>query len=170
MDISFQLATLAELDEIVSFSRRLNEDDPSFTGDFHFDEMAVRAAAAHLLSDPGLGRVWIVRRGDIPAGYIVVTFGFSLESHGRDALVDEVYLLPEHRAHGVGRQVMAFVEAEMRRLGMKSIYLEVERTNSRAQQLYRDLGYEDHERYLMSKRLDGQIGASKERFGESGSS
>ncbi len=148
-----QPANPADINLILDYSRRLNEEDPAFTGDFHFDEAAVRAALVQLLAEPGLGRVWLITVDKVRVGYVVLTFGFSLESHGRDALIDEIYVTADQRGRGIGRQVIDQVEAEARRLGARKLYLEVERPNSRAQAFYRRLGFIDHNRYLMSKLL-----------------
>ena len=46
---------------------------------------------------------------------------------------------------------MAFVEGASRDLGVNALHLEVERTNVTGQSLYRKAGFEDHDRYLMTK-------------------
>jgi ribosomal protein S18 acetylase RimI-like enzyme len=38
-------------------------------------------------------------------------------------------------------------------LGVHTLHLEVERKNVRAHHLYRKMGFEDHDRYLMTKWL-----------------
>ncbi len=146
-----------DIDTLVDFSRRLNREDPTFTGEFHFDEAAICAALTQLLADPSLGRVWLIVAGERPVGYVVLTYGFSLESHGRDALIDEIYLMPDYRDQGVGRRVLQQMEAEARRLGATRLYLEVEQSNTRAQAFYRQLGFEDHHRYLMSKWISPDL-------------
>ncbi len=153
MNLIIRPATPADIDLIVDFSHRLNREDPAFTGDFHFEEAAVRDALAQLLAEPSLGQVRLICDADRPLGYVVLTFGFSLESHGRDLLIDEIYLLPDYRGRGIGRQVINQLEAEARTLGITRLYLEVERPNQQAQAFYRRLGFEDHNRYLMSKWL-----------------
>jgi ribosomal protein S18 acetylase RimI-like enzyme len=90
-------------------------------------------------------------------GYVVLTYGFSLESHGRDALIDEIYLMPDYRRQGLGRRVLQQMEAEARHLGAARIYLEVERPNTHAQAFYRQLGFEDHNRFLMSKWISPDL-------------
>lgn len=153
MTRTFRPATPAEVDTVVQFSRRLNEDDPSFTGDFHFDEAGVRNAIAQLVRDESLGRLWLICVDDAPVGYVALCFGFSLESHGRDGVIDEIYLLPTYRRQGLGTAAIQFVEAEARRLGVKRLYLEVERPNSAAVALYSRLGFQDLGRFLMNKYL-----------------
>lgn len=153
-NITIRPATPTDIETIVDFSRRLNKEDPSFTGDFHFETDAVRTALTQFLTEPLLGRAWLVSDGNLPVGYVVLTFGYSLESHGQDGIIDEIYIAAEYRNRGIGKRVLEFVETEARQLGLKKLYLEVERSNSRAQKFYSELGYVDHNRYLMSKLLD----------------
>lgn len=153
MNSTFRPAIAADIDTILEFSRALNVEDPSFTGQVHFDEPAVRTALVQLLQNPSLGRVWLVYASDRPIGYVVLTLGFSLEYHGLDAFIDEIYLAPTYRGQGIGKQVLAFVENEARRLGVKALHLEVERHNQRARSLYRRLGFSDQERFLLNKWL-----------------
>jgi ribosomal protein S18 acetylase RimI-like enzyme len=123
---------------------------------FHEDRQPPALAA--LAAGEPLGRAWLVRDGARPVGYAVLTFAFSVEAGGREACLDELYLVPEVRSRGLGRRVLALLEAEARAEGVRRIFLEVERRN-RAIGLYRRAGYVDHDRFLMSKALDRQ-GAS----------
>jgi ribosomal protein S18 acetylase RimI-like enzyme len=118
------------------------------------DENAAREALLGPLDDPGIGRVWLIEDSGKPVGYVVALFGWSLEFHGRDAFLDELFIDPEFRGRGHGRRAMALVEAELAALGVRALHLEVERANSGAQRFYSSLGFADRSRFfMMSKRL-----------------
>ena len=117
------------------------------------DERAARRALRHILTDESLGRIILLWAGDVAAGYIVLAFGFSLEFHGRDAFVDEIYVTENYRGQGLGRRGLQFVEAVCRELEIKALHLEVDRVNTKAQALYRTIGFADHDRYLLTKWL-----------------
>lgn len=117
-----------------------------------FDEQRHGAALAALAAGDPYGLAWLVREAGAIVGYVVVALGFSLESGGRDALIDELYIAPAARGRGLGGAVLALVEREARARGLKRIYLEVAHGN-RAVGLYRRAGFSDHRRYLMSKDL-----------------
>ena len=151
MKPTIQPAAPTDIDVIVEFSRHLNEEDPDFTGEVHFDETTVRAALTKFLTDPALGQAWLIYDDDAPIGYAVLTLGYSLEYHGRDAFIDELYIAAGYRGRGIRRWVMQFVEDEAFKLGVHALHLEVEQANLRAQALYHKLGYEDHKRYLLTK-------------------
>jgi GNAT superfamily N-acetyltransferase len=118
-----------------------------------FVEEVARRALRQLLESHVYGLVVLMRERDRLAGYLVLTFGFSLEFHGRDALVDEVYVRAVHRAQGLGRASLEFVERLCRDEGIHALHLEVDRANHRARALYNRAGYGDHDRYLLTKWL-----------------
>ena len=118
-----------------------------------FDPSASSGALATLIQNPALGRVVLLRDGDATAGYFVLALGYSLEFHGRDAFIDELYLSNQYRGRGWGLRAMEHAEEVAQVLGVRALHLEVNRSNEAAQSLYRKLGYRDHDRYLMTKSL-----------------
>jgi len=121
--------------------------------DYAFDDEVARAALAQILADPSLGAVWAFRDGESLAGYLVVTFGFSLEFHGRCGIVDELFVLPEHRGQGLGAAALAVAEDFCCGAGVEALRLEVEHENATALALYRKQGFREHLRHLMTKWL-----------------
>lgn len=83
-----------------------------------------RALDAICSGDPNV-RAWIVQDGETVAGYLILTIGFSMQYGGRDGFLDELFLKDAWRGKGLGRQVMGFLEAEVRRLGFHYLHLEV---------------------------------------------
>jgi len=146
MLVTFRTATGDDVAIILTFMQRFYALDG-----YPFDETAARAAVERLIQDKALGTIWLITRADAILGYLVLTLGYSLEYHGRDAFIDELYLEPEHRGQGIGTRTLAFVEAECRARGIQALHLEVERTNQAAQALYRKWAFDDHDRLLMTK-------------------
>jgi len=120
---------------------------------YAFDARRARQALSQLLGDPGLGRVWRIVSDDESVGYVAIAFGFSLEYHGRDAFVDELFIRPLFRGVGLGGRVLEAVESACRELGVRALHLEVERANAAGRALYRRWGFEGNDRQLLSKRL-----------------
>jgi len=116
-----------------------------------FDREKARVALTALLRDPNLGRAWLILDGAAPVGYVVLCFGYSLEWLGRDAFVDEFYLREEYRGRGWGRATMEFVEAAARKAGISTLHLEVVWGNNAALEIYRKLGFAEHESRFLSK-------------------
>jgi GNAT superfamily N-acetyltransferase len=122
-----------------------------------FDEPKARTALLDFLRDPLLGRAWLIYDEETPVGYIVLTLGYSLEFVGRDAFIDEFFLSESHRSRGWGRKTMDFVEDFARSLGVRAIHLEVVRSNRNALEVYRKLGFHDHEHHLMTKWIEREF-------------
>lgn len=118
-----------------------------------FDEPIIISRLEYMVANPRLGRGWIVKSGDAIAGYVAVTFAFSLE-HGRHAIMDEFYLHEAYRGQGLGRSVFSFVEAQMLKVGVSSIHVDVERVNGRAQQFWLSMGFRKYDRFPMFKIVD----------------
>jgi ribosomal protein S18 acetylase RimI-like enzyme len=117
-----------------------------------FDEQRQGAALTAVLGGDPLCLAWLVRIADATVGYVVLTLGFSLESGGRDGIIDELFVAPSMRGRGIGAKVLALIEQEARARDLKRLYLEVGHDNP-ARGLYRRAGFVDHRRYLMSKYL-----------------
>lgn len=103
------------------------------TIDHHpFDADLVRRALGPLLATDDLGVVWLI--GDPPGGYAVLTWGYSLESGGHDALLDEIYL--RERGQGAGSRALQAILDDLRSRGITRIFLETEDHNERVRRFY----------------------------------
>lgn len=116
-----------------------------------WDEDRSRKAIQDLLADPDSGGIWLIQVYGSTAGYLVLTICFSLEFHGRFALLDEFFVEEQWRGQGIGSQALGFAEEQCRLRGLKALRLEVDRKNVRALELYRRRGFELHDRYLMTR-------------------
>ncbi|WP_242033238.1 GNAT family N-acetyltransferase [Coleofasciculus sp. FACHB-129] len=145
-EANFKLAEKSDSETLVEFIREFYKFEH-----LNFDESIVRKALAKILHDDSLGRVWLIQHDDKAIGYIVLTFGYSLEFRGRDAFIDELYIRESYRGQGVGMSLIQFIESVCPSLGIQALHLEVERKNTAAQNLYRKVGFKDHDRYLMTK-------------------
>lgn len=118
-----------------------------------FDAVRTLGAFRTLLADPALGRVWLFRAEAATVGYVAVTICYSLEFAGRYALIDELYVRESHRGRGIGARALELAAEACRALGVAAVRLEVDTWNTRAMALYRRLGFELQERYMMSRWL-----------------
>jgi GNAT superfamily N-acetyltransferase len=144
----FTRAGVAELETLLPMMREFYAHEQ-----LAFDEAAARRALLGLLQHEAYGRVFLIWwKGEL-AGYAVLTLGYSLEFHGVDAFVDELYLREHARGKGLGRQALDFLASTCQELGVLALHLEVEHQNARAQAVYRQFGFQDHDRHLMTKWL-----------------
>jgi GNAT superfamily N-acetyltransferase len=148
VETTCRIAERTDIETLLEFMREYYEFDH-----LPFDESIARTALARFVGEESLGRVWLISYEGEAIGYLVLTLGYSLEYGGRDAFIDEVYIRESHRRRGIGQRVLTFAEEVCRSLGVRALHLEVERANTNAHGLYRKVGFVDHDRYLMTKRI-----------------
>jgi GNAT superfamily N-acetyltransferase len=101
-----------------------------------FDIERATAAFAPLLDDDRHGVVWIV---DSPSAYAVLTWGWSIEAGGAEAVLDEIFV--SERDSGVGSSLIQHVLADGRRRGLARVLLETETANHRVRTFYERHGF-----------------------------
>lgn len=95
---------------------------------------------------PGLRRhpttlVFLAYDGDTPVGVAVCFLGFSTFAAKPLVNLHDVAVIPTHRGRGVGRALLAAVEAKARELGCCKLTLEVLDQNHRALRTYMAAGF-----------------------------
>lgn len=111
-----------------------------------------RAGLEPLLEGSDFGAVWLIGTHAAPIGYIAVTFGWSIEAGGKDAFVNEFFLVPASRGKGHGEAALDLISAELKGRGVKTLHIEVARKNEAGQRFYRNAGFEPREGYLLMTR------------------
>ncbi|GAB5413963.1 MAG: hypothetical protein Cons2KO_15660 [Congregibacter sp.] len=117
--------------------------------DYPFDEARLRRTLRPLLLSDQHGVVWKI--GSPVSGYAVITWGYSLESAGMEALVDEIYVV--QRNQGLGRVLMEHIAEDCRRRGIQRIFLETELQKERVRAFYRREGFAEDDSIWLSRWL-----------------
>ena len=119
-----------------------------------FDATRVRALLTRVFEDGSLGRAWLARVYNEPAGYLLAVYVFSLEHQGLTAEIDEFFVQPQHRGLGLGGRMLATAEAQFRAEGCTNVSLQLGRSNEAARRFYRQHGFDDRAGFeLVSKNL-----------------
>ncbi|RFP86866.1 GNAT family N-acetyltransferase [Rhodobacteraceae bacterium 63075] len=113
---------------------------------------AREAALMPLLEGLPLGVAYLIGPRKAPVGYIVISFGYSVELGGIDAFIDEFYIREKVRSRGMGSEVLMTLLPALRDHGVKALHLEVDRTDERAQRLYKRAGFEPRAGYMLMTR------------------
>ena len=141
-----------DTDELIGMMRELSSSDHG-----QFDEaMATKGIRAIAASPPGVtppGRIWMIESNGQSAGYIVLTFAFSIEFGGWYAFVDEVFLREAFRGRGWGTRAIELAASTCVGLGLHALLLEVDVANDHALGVYRRCGFHEHRRRLMQRML-----------------
>lgn len=150
MDVELKTATLANLDELLTLVRAYHD----FERIEHTDESRRAALLPLLAEDSTQGRIWLISGSGQTVGYVAVCFGYSIEFGGRDAFIDELYIVESVRGKGMGTAVLERIKSETVRLGVLVLHLEVGLENYRARRLYSKAGFKSRDNFhLMSCRL-----------------
>ena len=116
-----------------------------------YSEERVLRGLRPLLAGDDEGRVFLAALDGVPYGYVVVTWSWSLEAGGRDALLDEMYV--RRREQGIGSELLTAAIAAASDAGAASMFLETESPNIRVRGFYRRHGFVRQDSIWMSRPL-----------------
>ena len=115
---------------------------------------ARNAAVQPLLEGSPYGAAYLFGPIRAPTGYLIVTFGWSIELGGMEAWIDEIYVRTAVRGRGLATEALFALARALREAGVAAIHLEVDRDDPAAQRLYRKCGFAPRDRYsLMTMAL-----------------
>lgn len=119
-----------------------------------FEPQRIEVQLKRVISEPGLGAVWIAFVADVPVAYLIAVYVFSLEHLGITAEIDELFVLPPERGKGIGTQLLKTAESEFRCAGCTNVSLQLSRNNDAARTFYHSNGYTERPTYeLLDKTL-----------------
>ena len=150
-DAAVRRATSADLDALLALTRAFGIEEGR-----RYDETHVAGALEPLLRDDTHGQVWLLAGpvgDDGPLGYAVLSWGWGVESGGREGLVDEIFVAEGSRGRGLGGVLLSAVLEAARAAGCRTLFLETERPNEAARRLYRRHGLVDEDSIWMRAEL-----------------
>lgn len=147
MNTRLRRASAADLDALIPLVRAYHV----FEG-IASDADALTAALMPLLQGDNVGQIHFIAHDGERVGYVALCFGYSIEFGGRDAFIDELFIVPSHRSRGIGRTAMTLLLGMAPALNVRAMHLEVQPANEAARRLYETLGFEARDRYLLMTR------------------
>jgi ribosomal protein S18 acetylase RimI-like enzyme len=118
----------------------------------NLSDQARRNGVAPLLDGIPHGVAYLVGPPRSPIGYIIVTFGWSLEFGGMDGFIDEFYVRPGVRGRGIASETLQTLPRALGDAGLTALHLEVDMTNDTARRLYTRAGFVARENYQLMTR------------------
>ena len=97
---------------------------------------------ARLLAD---GEATVLLVGGGPDGLALMRFRPAVWSDGLDAYLEELYVAPAHRGHGMGRALLETAIETARRAGARRMDLGTAETDTAARGLYESCGFTNRE-------------------------
>lgn len=148
VNVAYRIATSKDVDVLLELVQEFHQIE-----NLPFNSVLDRVSLQQFLSNPALGRVWLITERDQVIGYVAVTFSYSIEFRGLGAYIDELYLRSDYRGKGIGSRTLKFVEQFCRSQHIASIALSVHDDNERAYKVYRKAGYDDRGYQVMVKAI-----------------
>ena len=71
----------------------------------NFGREHLLAGLEPMLNNHELGLIFVAEIENLLVGYAVIGWGWGIESGGREALIDEVFVLKAHRNQGIGSKI-----------------------------------------------------------------
>jgi GNAT superfamily N-acetyltransferase len=147
--VQIRRATVGDRDELYQLIERFYRID-----NHEFEPARIESALIPLLRNDEHGQVWLITERseeEVIGGYAVVTWSWSLESGGRDCILDELYV--DRRGGGHGGMLLQRAIEEARRAGASAMFLETEAPNDGARRFYGRHGFAAEDSRWMSLEL-----------------
>jgi ribosomal protein S18 acetylase RimI-like enzyme len=131
-------ATHADLAQLVELLGILFEQEHELSP----DPARQRRALELILGDPSRARIYVARDSGRAIAMAALHFTTSTAEGGKVAGLEDCVVHPEHRGRGVGERLLAHVLAQAKAEGALRVMLLTDGDNTRAQALYRKLGFQ----------------------------
>ncbi len=135
--ISIRRAKFRDIDVIVEFQTKLAAE----TENILLDRLIVSTGIEALFDDPSKGIYYVAESGEKIIGCFLITYEWSDWRNGIIWWLQSVYVAASERRKGVFRKMHAhIIETISNDPGITGLRLYVDKSNSRAQNVYRSLG------------------------------
>ena len=112
-------------------------------------------ALGPLLEGSPLGCAYLIGPRRAPIGYIVISFGWSLELGGMDGFIDEFFIRPGVRGRGVGGEVLTGLLPKLEGAGLRALHLEAAADQPALHRFYKRAGFRLRDSYHLMTRTAG---------------
>ena len=100
------------------------------------DDNKNRAHFSRFIQDTQRGIVYLVFKGKIAVGFCTLYFSFSSAKAEEIAILNDLYVIPEYRNHGIGRSLIERAREEVRSRNITRLQWLTALNNIAAKKLY----------------------------------
>jgi len=122
-----------------------NHLERAFPSDVQFQENIAR-----LIVEPD-AEFFLATRDGVPAGYVLQRYRHSMWAAGTEASIEDLFVDPERRKGGVGRELIRFALDRAAQRGCATVCLDTNENNAASTRIYTELGFN-----AFSKRWNGR--------------
>ena len=139
--MTFRTAAIADAPILVAlalaFRNHLERDRPTVA--------EFEAGVGQLLAGPDAEFALALQDGE-PVGYSLLRFRHSMWAGGLEATLEDLFVHPDCRGHGLGRGLVGFALEQARNRGCRTICLDTNENNEASTRIYRSFGFDAHSR------------------------
>ena len=117
------------------------------------DPAKQRRALEMILADPSRARIYVARQDGKVVAMAALHFTISTAEGGKVAGLEDCIVHPDYRRRGIGKALLAHVLEQARAEGALRVMLLTDGDNTRAQALYRQLGFAPSSMLAMRLKL-----------------
>ena len=138
MDIAVRVATASDAGTLGRLMHAFNVE-------FETETPGADVIAEHAVPQIESGEILVLFAGEGPDGFAQLRFRSSLYSDAPAACLEELYVVPERRGHGLGRALLNAAIEHSRARGADHIDLNTSEADTAALGLYRSFGFTNRE-------------------------
>jgi ribosomal protein S18 acetylase RimI-like enzyme len=145
---SLHLATPEDLPKLLPLVAAFHDHQGFQTSPEHQHD-----AILPLLQGSPHGAVWLIGPRRAPVGYVVVSFGWSVEYGGMDAIIDEIYVRNAVRKRGMGSEALNGLAKALKDGGIRALHLETDLDNETLKRFYQRAKFVTRDGYASMSRV-----------------
>ncbi|MBB96756.1 MAG: GNAT family N-acetyltransferase [Rhodobacteraceae bacterium] len=107
-----------------------------------------RAALAPLLDGSPHGVAYLAGPARAPVGYVIVSFGWSVEHGGLHGVIADLYVRPPVRGRGIATEILLTLPPALADAGLRELHLSLHQANDQARRLFARAGFAERDGYI----------------------
>ena len=117
------------------------QDDSLWNSTGQADDEQFLHTFEEALESDDLISLLIFEEDGVPVGFANLMTIYSVWAHGKALILDDLYLRPDVRGKGYGKQALGYIEQFAEERGYKRLQFQSEATNPNAMEFYVSQGY-----------------------------
>ncbi len=153
MDLAFREYRQSDFPIFVEMVLGLYTKDGSKSTQMSVEKIAL--SVEQLILPSNNGEILIFEENAQKIGYAIINRFWSNEYSGWIGFIDELFIQPSHRNHGIGEQFFKELETKSK-YDFVAFMLETVESNPKATRFYQRIGFEPHNNLVLFKQLKNQ--------------
>ena len=130
------------------------QDDSLWNSTGQADDEQFLHTFEEALESDDLISLLIFEEDGVPVGFANLMTIYSVWAHGKALILDDLYLRPDVRGKGYGKQALGYIEQFAAERGYKRLQFQSEATNPNAMEFYVSQGYSPADMKFYVKYFD----------------